>query len=30
MKKLCMVAYAFVEWNDNLWKEEDVNRDLLL
>jgi len=25
-----MVAYAFVEWNDDLWKEGDENRDLLL
>jgi hypothetical protein len=30
LKKLCMVAYAFVEWNDDLWKEGDENRDLLL
>jgi hypothetical protein len=30
MKKLCMVAYAFVEWNDDLWNEGDENRDLLL
>jgi hypothetical protein len=30
LKKLCMVAYTFVEWNDDLWNEGDENRDLLL
>jgi len=25
-----MVAYVVVEWNDDLWKEGDENRDLLL
>jgi hypothetical protein len=30
LKKLCMVAYVVVEWNDDLWKEGDENRDLLL